>query len=491
MMAQGKAKAKGRGSKPRGTTKGSRGSSRSRKGKRSSRADMEAMQIKNPNAAGMDIHADSHWVAVAPDRDAQPIREFSCFTCDLHTMADWLEECGITTIAMEATGVYWIPVVQVLETRGFEVQLVNAKHVKNVPGRKNDMVDCEWLRRLHTYGLLSGSFRPTDEICVLRSYWRHRDNLIRYASAHIQHMQKALTQMNVQLHRVISDITGQTGMAIIRAILAGERDPLKLARLKNRLIKNDVSTIAAALDGDYREEHLFALQQAVEIYDHYQMKIAACDGKIEKCLERFAPQADPEKVASHRATSKRKKVSANAPKFDLQGHLYRMTGRDYTRINGINVLTVHTIISEVGLDISQFPTTKQFSSWLGLCPNPRISAGRIKSSRTRKVVNRAANAFRMAAQAVRRTKSALGAYYRRIQARLGAPKAITATAHKIARIFYSIWKHGDEFHDIGELKYEEKYRERVLKNMKKRGKQMGFEVILKPLQGNADTVVVS
>jgi transposase len=441
------------------------------------------LPILNVHAAGIDIGSEEHWVAVPEDRDEQPVQKFGCFTADLHALADWLERCGITTVAMESTGVYWINLFQILEHRGFEVKLVNARHVKNVPGRKTDVLDCQWLQRLHTYGLLSGSFRPDDSICVLRSYWRHRDNLIRYVSAHIQHMQKALIEMNLQLHKVVSDITGVTGMRIIRAILEGERNPTKLAEMRDHRIQSSSQMIAKALEGDYRTEHLIALKQAVELYDFYQQQIQNCDNQIEACLSEFDPKTD---IEANPLKGKPKKSGGNEPKFDLRTHLYRITGRDFTRIDGLNSVTVHTIVSEVGLDPSAFPTAKNFASWLALCPNNRITGGRIKSSKTRKTTNRAAEAFRLGAQALANSKSALGGYYRRMKARLGAPKAITATAHKLARIFYHMWKTGDLYNDPGSDYYEQRYKDRVLNNIKKKGKLLGYEVILQPIE---DSVV--
>lgn len=440
----------------------------------------KAFSIINPDAAGIDIGSAEHWVAVPADRDQHPVRKFKCFTADLHNMADWLNECGIKTIAMESTGVYWIPAFQILESRGFEVKLVNAKHVKNVPGRKTDVLDCQWLQRLHCFGLLSGSFRPENSVCVLRSYWRHRDNLIRYAGSHVQHMQKALTEMNIQLHKVISDIAGLTGMRIIRAILEGERDTVKLANMKHGRIRSSANEIAKSLEGDYRSEHLFALKQAVELYDFYQKQISACDQQIEDYLIQFDSKLDLDAHPIPPTKRKHRKPQGNEPHFDLRTHLYRITGVDFTQIDGLNALSVQNIISEVGLDPGAFPTVKHFTSWLGLCPNNRITGGNIKSSNTRKVVNRAATAFRIAAQSLSTSLSALGAYYRRMRSRLGAPKAVTATAHKLARIFYHLWKTGDQYKDIGIDYYEQKYKERILKNMKRKAKKLGYVIALAP-----------
>jgi len=445
--------------------------------KSSKKVNLESLPLININAAGIDIGSGEHWVAVPKDRDEEPVRKFSCFTSELHAMAEWLKKCHIDTVVMESTGVYWIPLFQILETQGFDVKLVNARHVKNVPGRKTDSLDCQWLQQLHTFGLLSGSFRPEDSICVLRSYWRHRDNLIRYAAAHIQHMQKALTEMNLHLHKVISDLTGVTGMRIIQAILAGERDPLKLAQMRDPRIKNSAEMIAKSLEGDYRQEHLFTLKQAVELYCTYHQQIEACDQEIEAYLTQLDSKCDPK--PKKRKTSK----SKNDPSFDLGTHLYRITGVDFTKIDGLNVLTVQSILTEVGLNPEAFGTDKRFASCLGLCPENRITGGRIISNKTRKVVNRASKAFRMAANSLKNSPSALGGYFRRMRARLGAPKAITATAHKLARIFFHLWKNGDTYQDLGADYYEQKYKERVLKNIKRRAQQLGFEITLQPLAG--------
>ena len=434
----------------------------------------------NKDAAGIDIGSGEHWVAVPEDRDEEPVRCFGCFTADLQAMARWLKECGVTTVAMESTGVYWIPCYQILEEHGFEVKLVNARHVKNVPGRKSDVSDCQWLQRLHTYGLLSGSFRPDDQICVLRSYWRHRANLVRYASDHIQHMQKALTQMNLHLHKVLSNVTGVTGMNIIRAIISGERDPEKLALMRERGVKNTPEAIAKALEGDYRQEHLFALKQAVELYDFYHRQIEACDREIERYLHTFEAKVDP--VQNPLPRQKRKKEMRYQSFVDLRTELYRVSGIDFTQIPGLDVVTVQTVLSEIGLDPGKFPTEKRFVSWLGLCPNNRITGGQVKSTKTRKTANRAANAFRMAAQSVANSNTGLGGFYRRIRARLGAPKAITATAHKLARIFYRMWTTGQSYTDLGSDYYENRYKERVLRNITRRARELGYDAVLQPIQ---------
>ena len=430
-------------------------------------------QQLNPHAAGIDVGSRSHFVAVPEGVDEKPVREFSCFTGDLHRLADWLDACGVKTVAMESTGIYWIPVFEILERRGFEVKLVNAHHVKNVPGRKTDVLDCQWLQRLHSYGLLEGAFRPPDQVCVLRSYIRQRMNLIRYAASHIQHMQKALSQMNLLLHNVVSDITGVTGMRIIKAILAGERDPMVLAGYRDPRCKNSKETIARSLEGHYKTEHLFSLKQAVELYEFYQAKIADCDHQIEEHLGIFDDRSDGAKTTP----SAKGKVAGNGLGFDVRGDLYRMTGVDLTRIEGIDAYTALKVVSEVGIDMSRWKSSKQFASWMGLCPGNKVSGGKKLSGKTKSVANRAAIALRIAANSLYRSKSALGAYLRRQKARLGAPKAITATAHKLARLIYSMLKHGTQYVDAGQDYYEQRYRTRVLENLKKRAIELGFTLV--------------
>lgn len=428
----------------------------------------------NLHAAGIDVGSAEHWVCVPGSRAEPPVRCFGCFTPDLEAMAEWLVSCGVTTVAMESTGVYWIPVFQILESNGLEVKLVNAHHLKTVPGRKSDVLDCQWLQKLHTYGLLAGSFRPDDQVCVLRSYVRQRERLIQGAALHLQRIQHALIQMNLQLHKVISDISGLTGMAIIRAIVAGEHNPLTLAALKDPRIRSTHEEIAKALTGNYRCELLFIVQQELLLYDLHQQQIAACDRELEQCLSGFDTRTEQ---APPPAKNKRRKTTQNAPAFDLRGHLHRISGVDFTQINGLDALSVQTILSEVGLDPTRFPSVKHFCSWLGLCPGTRITGGKPLSSQTRRVVNRAANAFRLAAQAVSHSHSALGAFYRRMRARLGAPKAITATAHKIARLFYKLWSTDGTYSDPGESYYEQKYRERLVKHLKQTAQSLGFDVV--------------
>lgn len=431
-------------------------------------------ELINPHAAGIDIGSCSHYVCVGADKDPQPIRKFNCFTPDLNKLADWLIECKITTVAMESTGVYWIPVFQILESRGLNVILVNARHVKNLPGRKTDVQDCQWLQQLHTYGLLKASFRPDADICVLRSYVRQRDNLIRSAAAHTQRMQKALTQMNLQLHKAISDITGTTGMAIIKAILDGERDPKVLAKLRNKQIKNDEDVIANALIGDYREEHLFSLKQEYDLYCFYQVKIAECDNQISAFYKNASDRVDQVEKPLPKRKSKGRK---SHPNFDLRQELYRVIGTDITAIPGFDVLTIQSILSEVGLDMGKWATEKHFASWLGLAAGNKISGDKVLSTKTRKVINRATVAFRLAAYAAGKSHTALGAYYRRLKSRLGAPKAITATARKLSCLFYRLLRYGNEYLERGMDYYESRYKERMIKNLKNRAQELGFVLI--------------
>ena len=419
----------------------------------------------NTCAAGIDIGSKSHFVAVPEGVDTETVREFSTFTDDLERMADWLISCGITTVAMESTGVYWIPVFEILDSRGLEVRLVNARHVKNVPGRKTDVLDCQWLQQLHTYGLLRGAFRPADQVCALRAYVRQRATLVRVSASHTQHMQKALTQMNLQLHNVVSDITGLTGMRIIKAILSGERNPKVLAAFRDKRCKNDVATIARSLHGNFRPEHLFSLQQAVDLHEFYQAKISECDSQILGQLKLFdAAESD-------------QNPPDGKPPASLEEALLRMSGADLASIDGIDTNTALKIIAEIGVDMSRWKSDKHFASWLGLCPGAKISGGKVISSATKRIANRAALALRMAAFSLIRSKSALGAYIRRQRSRLGASKAITATAHKLARLVYSMLKNGTTYADLGQDYYEERYRSRVVQNLKRKAQQLGFELV--------------
>jgi len=425
------------------------------------------LQHINPYAAGIDIGSRSHFVAVPEGTSEQAVREFESFTDDLQRMADWLIACRVTTVAMESTGIYWIPVFEILESKGLDVKLVNARHVKNVPGRKSDVLDCQWLQRLHSYGLLEGALRPPEQICTLRGYVRQRMNLVRYAASHIQHMQKALAQMNLRLANVVTDITGKTGMRIIMAILNGERDPLVLAGMRDQRCKNSQETIVRSLHGNYRPEHLFSLKQAVDLYVFYQSQITECDQVILSQLATFD------------VASGSNNYSGTKPP-NLDEALQRMSGVDLTRIDGIDTNSALKIIAEIGVDMSRWKSAKHFASWLGLCPGTKVSGGKVLSSKSKQVANRAAATLRMAAFTLFNSKSALGAYLRRQRSRLGAPKAITATAHKLARLVYAMLMHGTAYVDAGQDYYEERYRNRVIQNMKRKAQELGFEVVQIP-----------
>jgi transposase len=436
----------------------------------------DVLEQINQNAAGIDIGAEEVWVAVPPERDEESVRVFPTFTADLISLAEWLAACGIETVAMEATGVYWIPLFEILEVHGFVVYLVNARHLKNVSGRKSDALDCQWIQQLHTYGLLNPSFRPPEEIVALRSLVRHREMLVQYRAAHIQHMQKALTQMNLRLTSVLSDITGVTGLKIIRAIVAGERDGHKLAQFRDERCKKSEAEIAKSLEGHYKREHLFALQQALELYDFYDRQLQACDLELEAMYQEFEPPEDPATPPPQPRTQKRRKNQAH---FDLRQALYRLSGLDLTEIDGIDALTLQKVLSETGTDMSKWPTVKHFTSWLHLCPNNKITGGKVKQRGVQPTQNRASTALRVAAASLKSSDSALGAYYRRMRARLGTPAAITATAHKLARILYHLLKYRQPYHDFGADHYEQQYRARVLRNLNRRAAKLGFR--LQPL----------
>src|SRR6266852_4040504 len=441
----------------------------------------------HPDAAGIDIGSTFHVVAVPRARDERPVRTFRTFSGDLHQLADWLHAVGITTVVMESTSVYWIPIFELLDARGFAVLLVNARDAKHVPGRKTDVSDVQWLRRLHTYGLLRGSFQPKGEIAVLRAYLRQRERLLDYAASHIQHMQKALTQMNLQIHHVVSDITGATGMHIIRAIVGGEHDPAVLASYRDPRCHATRETIGAALSGNDREEHIFALTQALELYDVYQTKVADCDVRIKAVLDRLkAAASEPaRKLPPARHTTKQ----PNEPDFNVRAALHAMLGVDLTQINGLGPALALKLVGECGTDLTAWPTAKHFTSWLCLAPSNKISGGKVLSSRTRRSGSRAAALLRLAAATVGRTDTALGAFYRRLSARIGKAKAVTATARKIAVLFYNAVRHGMDYADPGASYYEERYRQRVLTNLQRRAKAFGY--VLQPTEIKAVSMAVS
>jgi transposase len=429
------------------------------------------LEVTHPDAAGVDVGGAAHFAAVRADVTDEPVREFSCLTGDLHAMADWFEQCGVKIVAMESTGVYWIPLYEVLERRGFEVLLVNARHVKNVSGRKSDVLDCQWLQQLLTFGLLRGAFRPAEQMCALRALSRQRARLLRDQGRCVQHMQKAMTLMNIQLANVISDVAGTTGLKIVRAIVAGERDPHSLAAYRDARIHASEDEIAASLLGNWRDEHLFALKQALAAFEFCGTQLAECDSEVERAMSLLhAHSGTPE-------PGKRRSRARNAPKFDVREHLFKICGVDLTRIDGIDVTTAMTVISEIGTDMGRFPTVKHFTSWLGLCPGTKISGGKVLGAATKRSVNRATQALKLAAAALRSSKSALGAYYRRMCARMDKGKAVTAAAHKLARLIYLMLTRGEEYTDQGQLYYEERYRERVVRNLSKKANELGLQLV--------------
>lgn len=441
--------------------------------KRSKAAELPVLE---PDAAGIDIGATEVFVAVPADRDPEPIRSFETFTEDLESLADWLEHCRIRTVAMESTGVFWIPLFQILEKRNIQVQLVNARHVKNVPGRKTDVEDCQWLQHLHAVGLLRGSFRPDDEICAIRSLWRHRDNLIQLATVHLQHMQKALDQMNLQIHHVISDLAGATGLAIVDAILAGERDPHRLSKLRDWRIKASEATIVKSLVGDYRDEHIFVLRQSLEGYRSYQKMIGNLDIEVKRRMARLPSRVDPVERPLRKERNPRKTPRRTEPS-ELRSELYRAFGVDLTQVPGINPLTAQVLLTEVGTNLARFPTAAAFCSWLRLCPEPRISGGQVLSSKTRPTKNRAALGLRLAAQALHRSQTFLGDYFRRMKARLGAPSAITAVAHKLARIVYHLIRNQQEYDASIFQEQERRTQDRKRRRLHAQAHELGFRLI--------------
>jgi transposase len=442
--------------------------------------DRPELKPVNVGAAAIDIGSKMHVAAVDPACTDTPVRAFGTFTQDLHHLADWFKACAVTKVAMESTGVYWIPVYEILEQRGFEVILVNARYAKNVPGRKTDVSDAAWLRQLHSYGLLRGSFRPDAEIATLRAYLRQRERLVEYAAAHIQHMQKALMEMNLQLHHVVSDITGATGMRIVRAIVAGERDPEVLASYRDVRCHSSVETIRAALVGNDRDEHIFALTQSLELYDVYQAKMLDCDRRLESLIGVLSSKGA--KPAGKLSKPRVKTKQVNTPSFDVRTALYGALGVDLTEIHGLGPSLALKLIGECGADLSAWPTAKHFTSWLCLAPGNKISGGKILSSRTRRSSSRAAALLRLAATTVGRSATALGAFYRRLALRAGKPKAVTATARKIAVLFYNTLRHGLTYRDPGADHYEQQYRSRVVANLKRRARSLGFVLQKEPGQ---------
>jgi len=447
--------------------------SSTRRSRQSKRA-LPQRRLVCPDAAGIDLGATVHFVAVPPERDPQPVRSFDTDTAALQALADWLIKCGVRTVAMEATGVYGVPLFQVLEARGLEVCLVNARHVKNVPGRKSDVQDCQWLQYLHAVGLLNASFRPPAAVCAVRSLVRHRESLVRTGCEHLLRVQKALDQMNVQVHHAVSDITGETGLAILDAIVAGERDPAVLARHRNYRCKKSEAQIATALRGDWHPEHLFTLRQSLEAWRYHQKLVTECEAEMRTHMGALATQTGAEPPAPAKRSSQ--------PDEPLRRMLFAKFGVDLTAVDGVAAQTALLFLSEVGPDVSKFASAEHFASWLGLCPDNRISGGRKLAVGTRAVANRLATALRMAAQSLYRTESALGDWFRRLRAKLGTPAAVTATAHKIARVLYAMVKHRRPF-DPNRLGNPALRRQRQERFLRRQAEALGFS--LQPIQNGA------
>ena len=443
------------------------------------------LTVVHPDAAGIDVGNASHFVAVPAGRDPQPVREFGSWTEDLHRMAEWLKSCGIGTVAIQSTGVYWIALQGILEEHGMEVYLVNARGTKNLPGRKSDVQECQWLMKLHTYGLLRNSFRPPEQIRAVRAVWRLRDRLVEDAGRAIQQIQKALTTMNIRLANAVTDVSGATGMAIIRAILSGERDPRVLARLRDPRVKASEEEVALCLEGHWRDEGLFELEQVVECYDFHQRRIAACDQKLKGYMaalpDREVPREPtvaegpegPKKVKKRRA-----KHSRNQPtSFDIEAELRRSFGVDLTQIDGIKAMTAQVILSEIGPDFSAFPSEGNFASWLELAPRRDITGGKVIRQKGRKSNNRVAEALRMAAESLWHSDSYLGARYRRLRGRMEGAKAIKAMAHYLARLVYRLVTKGQEYVDRGAAYFEGQRAQRDLINLQRKATELGLKLV--------------
>jgi transposase len=433
-----------------------------------------------PNAAGLDIGSAEIVVAVPPERDPEPVRVFSTFTPDLHALLAWLVACDIDTVAMESTGVFWIPIYELLEQAGIVPYLVNARHVKTVPGRKTDWNDAQWLQKLHSLGLLQASFRPDAEIRSLRTLSRYRAELVERRAPHINHMIQALKHMNIQLSLVLTDITGVTGLAMLRAIIAGERDPQQLSRFRQPGCKHSEAEIVKALTGRWEEAQLFVLQQAVDLFDYYTAKLAECDRKLEQHYQAMESRREEQAPLPDLPAAKPDSKSKNALSFNARAQIARVIGVDLVAVMGLSAITVQTIISEIGTDMERFPTVKHFCSWLGVAPHNDISGGKVLRSRTLKVRNRANQAFRQAAQSVAKSDSAFGAYYRAMRARLGPKQAIVATAHKIARTVYHLLKTGEAYREESAAEYDHKRQERERKHLERRAQKLGYTLTAIP-----------
>jgi transposase len=435
--------------------------------------------VFQPNAAGIDIGAREIYVAVPADRDDHPVRKCETFTSDLHQMAEWLVSCGITTAAMESTGVYWIPVYDVLEQHGIQPCLVNPRNMKNVPGKRTDFHECQWIQHLHSLGLLHSAFRPDADVCAVRSLMRHRNDLVMMASEHIQHMQKALTQMNVQFQHVISDLTGLTGLAVLDAIVAGERNPEVLAKLRDPRIKASEDTLRKSLEGNWRAEHILALKQRLSLYRSHRDLIDECDKEIEKLVAAFAPRVDPDEKPmpeDRKQKQRKRKKKSGSPDFNMRAEAYKLFGVDLTQIPGLMTL-IFMLFSEVGRDMSRWPTAAHFVSWLGLCPDNDISGGKVLWRGARKTKNRAGTLFRLAAHALHRDQTPMGDYLRRMKAKLGPAAATTATAHKIAVIFYTLVSKQVEYDASLWAKRDEMREKRIEARLQKQAAQRGYKLV--------------
>jgi transposase len=438
-----------------------------------------SLEVVHPDAAGIDIGNESHYVAVPSSRDSQPVRRFGCMTAELRGMAAWLKQCGIRTVALQSTGVYWIPVYDILEEAGLEVYLVNARDTKNLPGRKSDVQESQWLMKLHTYGLLRRSFRPPQEIRTMRTYWRQRNDLVRSAGRQIQRIQKVLTQMNIQLANVLSDVSGMTGQAIIKAILAGERDPRKLAALRDKRVKASEEQIARGLEGNWHDDLLFLLKQEQASYEFCQKQIAECDARLEQYLQQAPDRSQGVTLPEEKRKGRLQKKAKN-PQFDLRAQLFRMTGADLTQIDGIDVRTAATVISEVGWDMSKWKDEDHFVSWLRLCPDNRISGDKIIGKGRLRTNNRLTIALRMAATTLRESDTYLGAQFRRLRTRLEAPVAVKAMAAKLARLVYRMLRYGMQFVDLGAMFYETRYHQRQIGSLRRKAAKLGFQLVQAP-----------
>ena len=439
-----------------------------------------SLEVVHPNAAGIDIGNEFHYVAVPPSRDNQPVRRFGCTTAELKAMAAWLKQCGMRTVAMQSTSVYWIAVYDILEQEGLEVYLVNARDTKNLPGRKSDVQESQWLMKLHTYGLLRNSFRPSQEIRTMRTYWRQRNDLVQSAGRHIQRMQKALTQMNVQLANVLSDVSGMTGQAIIKAILAGERNPHKLAAFRDPRVKASEEQIAQSLEGNWQPDLLFLLKQEQDGYEFCQKQMAECDRQLARYLQQREDRSHGAPLPEEKRKGRLKKKKGNAPQFHLREELFRLTGTDLTRIDSIDVMTAMTVISEAGWDMSKWKTEDHFVSWLRLCPDNRISGNKVIGKGRLPTNNPISIALKLAASTLRKSDTYLGAQFRRLRTRLGAPVAIKAMAAKLARLVYRMLRYGMKYVDQGAAVYQAQHRQLQIKQLKWKAANLGFQIVQAP-----------